>query len=106
MAKKSFVISLCLLFLFTWIFIPDAFARQRRGKDFDWTPTIVIAGVAAVISIIILLSAGHSSQTENPRDTKTQSKADIVPKPDLLAQDNHSDTQDDIGDVTSSSFRF
>ena len=106
MAKKSFVILLCLLFLFTWTFIPDASARQRRGKDFDWTPTLVIVGVAAVLTVIILLSAGHSSQTEKPGATKTQSKADIAAKQVLLAQDSHRETQDDVGSVTSSSFRF
>jgi hypothetical protein len=106
MARKSFAILLCLVFLFTWSFTPDAFARERRGKDFDWTPTLVFVGVAAVVGIVILLSAGHQSQAEKPADTKKQSKADIATKEDLLAQNRQHDIPNDIEGATSSSFRF
>jgi hypothetical protein len=119
MAKKSFVILLCLLFLFTWTVIPDAFARERRGGPDNaeiWAPAIFFGTIAIVFLIMHLLSSSSQDKTpkkQDKNDTKTELYKDVN-KNLNISQLNESDSvteqesveQQTIDDATSLSFRF
>lgn len=99
MVKKSFIIILCFLFLFTWTFVPEAFARERRGGGADLTPVYIIAGVAVTLLIVFMLGLVTKRSSPQKETPKTQGKTNTMAKQVLLEQDN-------IDNINSVSFRF
>lgn len=104
MIKKSFIILLCLLFLFASTLAPDASARKRRGgpsRTEIWAPAIFFGTIAMLFLIMQMLSSSSQGKTsaKEDKDVSQFSESDSVTEQEFLGQGN-------IDGVASLSFRF
>ena len=111
MLKKSFVISLCLMFLFTYTFVPEASARQRRGGSDSSdiiTGAAIFAGVILVIGIVGGMILSSKKETKKlDQKTNVEIKQDKMFGKDSAAEEqDYSEGESDIGNIALSSIRF